>query len=249
MTSLFVKVVRQARLTFDAQNTANLRKNMEILALLVDKIQFEDFHLDLDLVSKRYFNTENKAPCTFVDILETDRLTMSVFIMAENYTMPLHDHPLMNGILKCIRGKIKIQSYSPHRPQDPAEVLDVLYHLRPSHAERKHIICRKEEPKEIDVDSEAVLLSPNSANFHQISAIGGPVAFFDILSPPYSTKIDERPEFSRKCSFFRELCLSNNEQSNSFSNLVTLEKIPAPLSYYCDNILYNLPKSDDFLSL
>lgn len=84
-------------------------------------------------------------------------------------------------------------------------------------------------------NSPALLLTPDERNLHQITAIDGPVAFFDILSPPYDTFIEQRPHVKRKCTFFREA-----PESAAESISVVLEKIAQPLSYFCDHVEYQL---------
>lgn len=81
----------------------------------------------------------------------------------------------------------------------------------------------------------ATCLTPNESNFHEIQAVDGNAAFFDVLSPPY----DDEVGGTRKCSFYRRVSGDIGGVEKIF-----LEKIPAPYSYYCDLGLFDLPESD-----
>lgn len=231
--SLLAKIFQQAVITFNVANSRDLQRNLVTLKSLVDTIRYSDLNLDQGLISKSFFSQPDRAPCTYVGMYEDQNFSMSVFIMRENYTMPLHDHPQMNGLLKCIAGKLRIQGYS--LDTDKEAPLDVIQRLQTPRFEgqpKKHIHCIKETPVEVDESSPAVQLNPTKGNMHQITALGGPVAFFDILSPPYDTQIAERPILKRKCTFFKEISQSSADQ-------VVLEKIAQPLDYYCNHVEYN----------
>lgn len=129
--------------------------------------------------------------------------------------MPLHDHPKMIGMLKVISGRLKIQSYT----RIYSETSDEL-------------IVTPEEPKICDKDTESSILDEHICNYHEITAIGGPAAFFDILSPPYSDYADES-ETARHCHFYRKIMVENNHPKK-----IKLEKINCPDHYFCDSIVY-----------
>lgn len=143
---------------------------------------------------------------------------MSIFIIDENYTMPIHDHPRMCGILKVISGKLKVHCYT--RIQTDAE---------------DEIIVRAEEPKILDELSEASIIT-NDCNFHELTALDGPAAFFDILSPPYSDMHDSTDE-ARHCSFFKKVMVDNSNKNA----IIKLVSIPCPEHYYCDSVIFDQP--------
>jgi cysteamine dioxygenase len=135
--------------------------------------------------------------------------------------MPLHDHPNMTGLLKVVSGKVKSQSYTR------------------INADEKEIIVKAEEPKMLDEKSGSVLLRPDFCNYHELTAVDGPAAFFDILSPPYSD-IDDTSEDSRHCSFYKKIVVENSNRNA----ILRLIKIPCPNNYFCDTVYYEQP---DFL--
>lgn len=145
---------------------------------------------------------------------------MSIFILNDNYKMPLHDHPRMCGVLKVISGKLKIESYTRIPSNKPGE-----------------IIVKAENVKIINESSEAAVLGPDCGNYHELTALDGrPAAFYDILSPPYSEQNDTS-EDARHCSFYRKIMVDNSG-SNPILRLI---KIACPDHYFCDSYSYEQP--------
>lgn len=136
--------------------------------------------------------------------------------------MPLHDHPRMLGILKALSGKVKIQSYTSLHQQQQS-----------SH----NILVEMQEPIILDQNSPASQLDEVNHNFHEISALEGPAAFFDILSPPYSDFKDHRSD-ARHCQFYRKLMVENSSERK----VLRLEQIECPAHYYCDQVDYVKPE-------
>lgn len=140
--------------------------------------------------------------------------------------MPLHDHPQMLGILKVLSGRVKIQSYT-KLLQQPA-------------ASQHSFLVEMQEATVMDQNSPASQLDEVNQNFHEISALEGPAAFFDILSPPYSDFNDHRDD-ARHCQFYRKLMVDNSSERK----ILKLESIECPPHYYCDQVEF--PKSEDII--
>lgn len=139
---------------------------------------------------------------------------MSVFVIDENYTMPLHDHPSMHGLLKVISGRLRIQSYT-----------------RLANPETDDIFVKPEPPQILDHKSSTTYLDESTSNYHEITALDGPAAFFDVLSPPYSGLDDQGPD-SRHCHFYRKLMVDNSDAHK----VIKLEQIECPDHYYCNSV-------------
>lgn len=233
MTTLFARVFRQAAVTFEQKNAERLLSNLQSLRALVEQLALADLNLDPVVVSPETFEPATKAPCTFIDIFDSDVFTMSVFVLRENYTMPLHDHPRMHGLLRVVAGSVRIQSYSE---------IDRREETNPDGTERRHVLVKVEQEKTLEAGSEAAscgMLTPTERNYHEITAIGGPAAFFDILSPPYNADI---PIYGKRaCSFYRKLLLPGNAASSDGRRRMVLEKIATPNHYYCDTEHYEAP--------
>lgn len=166
-----------------------------------------------------------KAPCTFISIYESSQFTMSVFILRQSYTMPLHDHPHMKGLLKVVSGSLKIQSYSklPNNTEISAN-------------SEESTLVSQEEPIYLDKFSKTSMLDESIYNYHEITASDDePAAFFDVLSPPYSSTED--PESPRHCHFFKKSMVDNSSELT----VIKLEKIDCPDHYYCDTVYYEKP--------
>lgn len=131
--------------------------------------------------------------------------------------MPLHDHPRMHGLLKCVAGQLKIQSYT-----------------KISDNQRELLVQREPaDPKTLDDQSESSYLDEKVSNYHEIQALDEPAAFFDVLSPPYSDMNDSEEEDSRHCHFYRKMMIDNN--------ILKLEQIDCPSHYYCDSLHFEKP--------
>uniref|UniRef100_U5EWC7 2-aminoethanethiol dioxygenase n=1 Tax=Corethrella appendiculata TaxID=1370023 RepID=U5EWC7_9DIPT len=242
MSSLFARVFKQAKITFDIKNADMFKTNFNNLKQLVDQLTFSDVNLNPESVTRKSFQHIDAAPCKYIGIYEDELFTMSVFVLNENFKMPLHDHPAMFGILRVLAGKIQVQSYTRANSVD-----EVANESLPPNQKRTSQVYTKAEPvKYLDVSmNDCALLTPNERNFHEIMAVNGPAAFFDILSPPYNTNI-QPDNVRRSCSFYKKILLSSTTDASSPANTggqnYILERIPTPHYYYCDTEEYEKPE-------
>lgn len=216
--------------------------NFSALKQLVDQLTAKDLDIPPDLmITKSFVQNPTRAPVKYLDIFEHQTFTMSVFIIANNYTMPLHDHP-GHGLLRVISGMARIQSYSLDCP-----LRNTLPDL---------LAAYEETPVECTARSECSILTPTKCNIHDITAIGNsPAAFFDILSPPYESELSELGP--KRCLFYRKL--SYRPTTTTFSNIgsntetisqaqglnrspVYLQRIRVPSHYHCEDIPYEPPE-------
>lgn len=225
MTSLFNNILRQAFKTFDKSNNASLNANLQTLYQLTNQLTYRDINLTPEVFIQA--NYPDKAPCTYIHVFESAEVSMSVFILKANYTMPLHDHPMMNGILKGIFGKLLIKSYSAKpKAQNTSSKDDkkseLIYDKLATEIE---VVA--DEPNQVDPFSACAMLTPTERNFHEITAVGGVAAFFDILGPPYGADI---PIYGRrKCHFYHRIQFDDEQK-----RLVLQRMVPEPIDYYCD---------------
>lgn len=221
MTSHFMSVLRQAFKTFDRANLANFNSNLQHLKHLTDQLTYRDLHIKEELFRDDVECKVPPAPCTYMHIFEDERFSMSLFIVRGGSSIPLHDHPMMYGLLRCIWGKLHVQSYSQLLAADEPSSYDTNPTL---------VKVIAEEPCLVTADTSSALLTPRKRNYHQITQAGtgnGIAAFFDILSPPYDANM---PIFGpRRCRFYRPNC-----KSQTVGEHVELQCIPSPSSYYCD---------------
>ncbi|KAI8041399.1 2-aminoethanethiol dioxygenase [Drosophila gunungcola] len=212
MTSHFSNVLRQAFKTFDRANHASFNDNLQHLRQLTDELTYRDLHLREELFRNV---AGHRAPCSYMHIFEDDRFSMSLFIVRGANAIPLHDHPMMFGLLRCIWGQLRVDSYSQQLGPDDA----LTYDPDPS-----VVKVKAEEPCLVSPDSPCAMLTPRKRNYHQIAQTGhGVAAFFDILSPPYDA---DMPTYGpRQCRFYG---------AKADGNQVLLQCIPSPDTYYCD---------------
>ncbi|XP_073838006.1 2-aminoethanethiol dioxygenase [Musca autumnalis] len=239
MSSHFGNILRQALKTFDRKNQSSFINNLGVLKQLTDQLSKRDILIHEELLRDSVYRIQGRAPCTYMHIFENESVSMSVFIMRGGYTMPLHDHPCMHGLLKVIHGNLRIQTYTP-------EVNTGSDSMQFDMTKEKEVEVIQDEPIMVTSDMGCTLLTPTDRNYHEITAVGGVAAFFDILAPPYDADV---PGIGpRKCTFYKAIQTSFleeqskcNEETSDDSicrkyskNRLKLERIPAPVSYYCD---------------
>ncbi|KAK7919497.1 hypothetical protein WMY93_010781 [Mugilogobius chulae] len=161
-TPLIQKIAKQASITFkDCLSEANgehkpLPDQHKQLISLVTALRAADLKLAPRKSSRPGPEGAQSPPVTYMHICETPVFSMGVFLLRSGTSIPLHDHPGMNGMIKVLYGKI-------------------------SSLCRSMLHC----VSEYSASSAPCLLTPHHDNLHQIEALGGPAAFLDILAPPY----------------------------------------------------------------
>lgn len=240
MSALLARVVKQALVTFARDNYGAFKANFNQLKQLVDQLTSTDLNIAPELLTANSF--QQRAPVKYIEIFEHKTFIMTVFIVVNKYTMPLHDHP-GHGLLRMLSGTARIQSYTLEHPlQNTPHILPVI----------------EESPVDCTVKSGCSILTPTLCNIHEITATGSsPAAFFDILSPPYESELSMYGP--KKCLFYRKIPFepspdltfkntnshSSDDESTKTKQLAYLQQIRVPNHYYCDNIYYNRP---DFLT-
>lgn len=112
MSARFGQILKHAVTTCHPNNASSFKTNFHDLKVLMDSLKLSDINLPPHLYSNASFKEPNKAPCTFVNIFENDNVAINIFILKERYTMPIHDHPMIHGILKGMGGKLLVESYT-----------------------------------------------------------------------------------------------------------------------------------------
>ena len=141
-------------------------------------------------------STRSRSPVVYVNLYEDRVITVGVFIIRPGQKIPLHNHPKMFGMLKCVHGRLDIVSYS----RLPEAALQAVSAQFSAEFKRKylHLILDgslvpavKQVVSGIDAAAAPSLLDAVNGNYHEVRAAktpGGkdaPAAFLDILSPPY----------------------------------------------------------------
>uniref|UniRef100_A0A6B0V3L3 2-aminoethanethiol dioxygenase n=2 Tax=Ixodes ricinus TaxID=34613 RepID=A0A6B0V3L3_IXORI len=225
MAALIQAVARQAQATFTRSFLAD-EAFSDCLARLqraASQITCKDVNLDekmLHSISRATsYNGSDAAPVTYISLSENRTFTMSIFIVKRGARIPLHDHPSMYGILKVLYGSAKITSYSAIGRRTDA-VTDELI-----------VDAQRHPDVSVGAESNACCLTPTERNIHEIAAVDGPVAFLDILAPPYNMK-------DRDCHYYRVARESRHHQGSSDVQLV---EVPTPHDFWCDAAPYSGP--------
>lgn len=221
-----IKIAQQA-----FANSSLSSENFQRLCSSIAKIKSSDLNYDIKCIN----HPSSQAPVLYTPVYEDNRLTASVFSIRENEKIPFHDHPNMHGLIKVIEGCVLIKSFSflPKNVKcDPPQSLINQF----SERYRKYLIPTIEQSDKLVSRDEEVfsLLTPQDCNIHEISAINGDAAFFDILSPPY-------PENNELYSFKKLGTFHDQDLQKDITWLIKTEK---PNEFYTDYLPYQGPPID-----
>ncbi|ESN97893.1 hypothetical protein HELRODRAFT_124593, partial [Helobdella robusta] len=159
------------------------------------------------------------APVTYIDVWKDENFTMGVFVLKPGSKIPLHDHPQMYGLIKVIYGSCAVKSFSIKKTSNGSSV-DLSFQTPIQ-------VCRHPTVN-ATTSSDVITLTPDVANFHEISTLETPIAFFDVLFPPYND------EEERSCNYYKEIKNDNLTETE-------LVKIDAPVEYWTNSEVYRGP--------
>lgn len=237
MSFLLETIAKQAQATFSkCIGDESFSDSLNQLLQSLDKLQASDLNFNPDKVQgKKIRNvSKNSVPVTSIEIAENKNFEMVIFLFKNGVRMPIHDHPGMFSIFKVIHGTLKFTSYS--------AVPNVLEDTEVHHAVRNRMMkCNLDTlvPVELHLSEnvtskdEPRVLTPTIGNYHEICAVGGTAAVFDILAPPYDY-------YEHKCKFYN---LLETKDSNSQCRIWLYEiDINTVTDYWMDYAEYIGPK-------
>ncbi|XP_058478016.1 2-aminoethanethiol (cysteamine) dioxygenase a [Solea solea] len=248
-TPLIQKIAKQAYVTLqDPNSSANVADKQSELISLVTAVRAAD----LKIAPRKSKGSAGAAglqnpPVTYMHICETEVFSMGVFLLRSGASIPLHDHPDMNGMLKVLYGKVNVHcfdklenhltvnSVTPHfdPPLDPLQMASVWRSIRRS-------------VEEYTENSGPCLLTPLKDNLHRVDAVGGPAAFLDILAPPYNQ------DDGRDCHYYKILQTVAERETDGKSgeeqgeekekeDEAWLLEVPQPEDFWCGGEPYPGP--------
>lgn len=249
---LIQKIAKQAYITFKglkaSANGLAAEQQSELISL-VTAIRAADLKI---APRKTKANSGAAAlqspPVTYMHICETEVFSIGVFLLRTGASIPLHDHPGMNGMLKVLYGKVSVRCID--KLEDNLTVSTIPPHFEPPLAPFQTASLRRSVLRSVSEYSEnsgPCLLTPLRDNLHQIDAVGGPAAFLDILAPPYN------PDDGRDCHYYKVLQTvaegntdgkSNEEQQaeeKEKEEETWLLEIPQPEDFWCGGEPYPGP--------
>nr|XP_004570438.2 2-aminoethanethiol dioxygenase [Maylandia zebra] len=253
-TPLIQKIAKQAYTTFRGlQSSANgdvkvVEDKLNGLISLVTAVRASDVK-----IAPRKTNSSSGAaelqspPVTYMHICETEVFSMGVFLLRSGASIPLHDHPGMNGMLKVLYGKLNVRCFDkleqnlavttvPPVFDPPVPPLQMTSVWR---AVLRSVV-------EYSENSGPCLLTPVRDNLHQIYAVDGPAAFLDILAPPYNS------DDGRDCHYYKVLQSALEDETDAKGHQeqqgekgkeeeVWLLEIPQPEDFWCGGESYPGP--------
>lgn len=244
------KVFQLAVATFSKKTPAETTaKNLEMLVAQANKITAMDVGLD-HCASLHPSNSPKNttdpynraAPVTYIPVSENKDVSLGIFVIKEGQAIPLHDHPHMHGVLKCLAGTLKITSYTKKEVQ-PRNLPDRI-RKSPRLMEKLRFgelfVVGEGTQTTLSPESECCVLEPKRSNIHRVESVGGPAAFLDILAPPYN--IDPAPDAfdqqERDCHYYRDVAEAPGPPGTS----KWLEMSDPPPSFFCDTERYQGPE-------
>ena len=188
-----VQVINCALATFSESRSPSLDRLLSLLASLTP----HDIGLDDKLLegpSRSTFFSPSKPTAAVVQIQQNSLVTIGAFILGADQKIPLHDHPGMYGLIKCIHGRLQIKSYTALEPSgEPIVVPREIVRKLPSRSMYENLIpCKFEQCIQVSSSaSDAICqVTPDFGNIHEVCAIDGKsAAFVDVISPPYDSEI------------------------------------------------------------
>ncbi|XP_024153904.1 2-aminoethanethiol (cysteamine) dioxygenase a [Oryzias melastigma] len=245
-TPLIQKIAKQANVAFKGMKTSANGDNKVVADKLISLVTAVRA-ADLKIAPRRGKGGSGAAglqspPVTYMHICETEVFSMGVFLLRPGASIPLHDHPGMNGMLKVLYGKVNVRCFdkleggstktgaSPpfEPPLEPLQRASVWRSVLRSVAQYSE-------------ESGPCLLTPVRDNLHQIDAVEGPAAFLDILAPPYN------PDDGRDCHYYKLLQTAAEEGTvakggqKEKDEEVWLLEIPQPEDFWCGGEPYPGP--------
>ena len=179
---LIQRVVRLAVDVFQStpQGTAAFREGLSQLTQLVHQLTPQDLAFDPDWVRDRrpYNQDRNIMPMTYVRLCENESISIGIFILKNGFTLPMHDHPNMHGVLKVLHGQLQMLSFTPRRAPTPG-ILNGGDPAAPSQWDVRQTRLgtiyntAKDLPRFMGPTDMPALLTPELGNIHQIAAVDG----------------------------------------------------------------------------
>ncbi|XP_012738068.1 2-aminoethanethiol (cysteamine) dioxygenase a [Fundulus heteroclitus] len=251
-SALIQKIAKQAFITFkDCRSASSVDGNvltdkLNELISLVTSVRAKDLKMMAPKNRPSSGAAEPQSPpVSYMHICETEVFSMGVFLLKTGTSIPLHDHPGMNGMIKVLYGKISVRCFDKleNSLTVPPDFDPQLAPLQTAGVWRSVL----RSVAEYSENSGPCLLTPVRDNLHQIDAVDGPAAFLDILAPPYN------PDDGRDCHYYKVLhsvtepgtgAKVDQEQLGEKENEGWLLEIPQPEDFWCGGEPYPGPVVD-----
>ncbi|XP_040574883.1 2-aminoethanethiol dioxygenase [Lepeophtheirus salmonis] len=217
MSARLQRIIKMAKSTFSSRK-GQITKLDDQLIKALNAVTLEDILTDPQAV----FHLIKGLPLYYVDLYEDKNVSIGVFLLNKSGKIPLHDHPRMTGVIKCIEGSIKVSSYTSVEQAKEDGIT-----LATPHGD---VI--------MSVSTDPKMLTPTSQNIHEVhnASASSPAAFLDLLSPPYN--MPNTPVFSprdevRNCNYY-EVVKSGDQASSE--GVVKLKMVEKPEQFIAESL-------------
>lgn len=120
MAASIQRLAVQALRTFSSNRCGvHFRERLLELKEAMRNISLRDLNIDESLLAVAETESSSGsglarcvAPVTYIQVWEDRVMSMGVFIIKRDSSIPLHDHPNMHGLIKIIHGTASIQTYN-----------------------------------------------------------------------------------------------------------------------------------------
>jgi len=189
---------------------------------------------------------------SYQHIYEDPVMTLGIFLLPANASIPLHNHPGMTVISRLLFGTMQIKAYDlldgdsgkdQHEPQGSETPLQGGWQWPFGKGQQRRHVAQLKLDTTISAKTQKdpLVLYPHSCNLHVFQATT-PCAMLDLLMPPYE------PGNGRDCTYFRErkvlppevaagIGLVGNGRSKQALTLVELEEYDPP-NFTCEQAPY-----------
>ena len=249
MSTQIQRLATQALQTFSRdRNTHAFSEQLRILTDMMHAIKPADVKFHPELVENQEPHSAsrepNTAPVNYLHFVQNEVFSMGIFVLRNGAVIPLHDHPGMDGLIKVLHGEALVKAFSGTDFREVSE--EVRRSEKPRDVQRIDQIVCAATMTVVTIDSPPCVLTPVTGNYHQVAAVGGPMAFLDILSPPY-----DHDRGLRECHYYNELPFSfplrskddGADGTNERQKLYFLEKVKELNPFLCGELhKYEIPE-------
>lgn len=193
--------------------------------LLADMASLKPNDIDLDAQSTNVILDQYAAPAIRIKIAANAIFDMDILCLRSGAHIPLHGHPGMFGLTTVMLGSMRSRSLTPL--------------VTPQTTTSELLVAEPHSDDLLDAnDYRTSFLTPKVGNIHEIIAVSGPVAFLNILAPPYENELG-----TLECPFYREVDSPKSDENpeETASPRVYLAAIEKPKDYWCESVPYRGP--------
>ncbi|KAF5826051.1 hypothetical protein DUNSADRAFT_5205 [Dunaliella salina] len=150
-----------------------------------------------------------RGKVSYQHIYEDPEMTLGIFLLPANASIPLHDHPGMTVISRLLFGTMQIKAYDlvdvnpgteQHGLQGSGTFMQGAWQWPFDIGQQRRHVAQLKLDTTISAKTQGdpLVLHPRSCNLHVFQA-ATPCAMLDLLTPPYE------PGNGRDCTYYREM--------------------------------------------